>query len=110
MLCLDQFDLHILDIIIIEVKTPFECTVRHTPLAFQQGDNLCKDVVKRHNRSSSNTSNNAFASFKSAVSKPSVNQLYTGARRSWASWRFSCCCQRRARLVAARSSSDLACW
>src|SRR5262245_23971563 len=57
-----------------------------------------------------NSANNAFASFKSAVSNPSVNQLYTGASRSWASWRFPCCCQRRARLVAARSSRDLACW
>ena len=57
-----------------------------------------------------NSSNNAFASCKSAVSKPSVNQPYTGARRSWASWRLPCCCQRRARLVAARNSRDLACW
>src|SRR5215831_8750363 len=57
-----------------------------------------------------NSSNNAFASFKSAVSNPSVNQWYTGARRSWASWRLPCCCQSRARLVAARSSQDLACW
>src|SRR5215471_11858952 len=57
-----------------------------------------------------NSSNNAFASCKSAVSNPSVNQLYTGASRSWASWRLPCCCQSRARLVVARSSSDLACW
>src|SRR2546427_9015159 len=57
-----------------------------------------------------NSSNNAFASFKSAVSNPSVNQWYTGARRSWASWRFPCCCQSFARLIAARSSQDFACW
>src|SRR5215510_1463731 len=57
-----------------------------------------------------NSSNNALASFKSAVSKPSVNQLYTGASRSWASWRLPCCCQSRARLVAVRNSKDLACW
>src|SRR2546427_3983259 len=57
-----------------------------------------------------NSSNNALASCKSAVSNPSVNQLYTGASRSWASWRLPCCCQRRARLVAARNSKDLACW
>jgi hypothetical protein len=56
-----------------------------------------------------NASSNALASFKSAVSKPSVNQWYTGARRSWASWRFPCWCHRRARLVAARNSRDLAC-
>src|SRR5215831_7836101 len=57
-----------------------------------------------------NSSNNALASLRSAVSKPSMNQLYTGASRSWASWRFPWRCQSRARLVAARSSSDLACW
>src|SRR6266567_3972703 len=57
-----------------------------------------------------NSSNNALASLRSAVSNPSVNQLYTEASSSWASWRLPCCCQSRARLVAARSSSDLACW
>src|SRR5262249_3829237 len=54
--------------------------------------------------------NNAFASVRSAVSNPSVNQLYTGASRSWASWRLPCCCHRRARVVAVRNSKDLACW
>ena len=48
------------------------------------------------------SSNNAFASFKSTVLKPSVNQLYTGASRAWASWRLPCCCHSRARLVATR--------
>src|SRR2546429_9531009 len=57
-----------------------------------------------------NASNNALASLRSAVSKPSVNQPYTGASRSWASWRFPWLCQKRARLVAARNSKDLACW
>jgi hypothetical protein len=56
------------------------------------------------------SSNTRFASCKSAVSNPSVNQLYTGASSSWAAWRLSCCCQRRARLVAARSLRALACW
>src|SRR6476659_5304234 len=40
-----------------------------------------------HNYSSSSWSK-AFACFKSNVSKPSVNQPKTGARSSWASWRF----------------------
>src|SRR5215475_7785970 len=56
-----------------------------------------------------NSSNNALASFKSAVSNPSVNHPYTGASRSWASWRLPCCCHSRARLVAVRNSKDLAC-
>src|SRR5215475_4677389 len=57
-----------------------------------------------------NSSNNALASFKSAVSNPSVNQSYTGASRSYASWRLPCCCQSRAKEVAVRNSKDLACW
>jgi hypothetical protein len=57
----------------------------------------------------SNSSSNALASWRSAVSKPSVNQLYTGASTSWASARLPCCCHRRLRLIAARSSHDLAC-
>src|SRR5215471_10952023 len=57
-----------------------------------------------------NASNNVLASLRSAVSKPSVNQWYTGARRSWASWRLPWPCQRRARLVAVLNSKDLACW
>ena len=35
-----------------------------------------------------NASNNPFASCKSAVSNPSVNQPYTGASKSVASWRL----------------------
>src|SRR5262245_41886222 len=62
-----------------------------------------------HADSSSNSSNNAFASFRSAVSNPSVNQLHTGASRSWASWRLPCCFQSRAKEVAVRNSKDLAC-
>ena len=41
--------------------------------AFEEAKNLDEDVVKRHDRSS-NASSNAFASWRSAVSKPSVNQ------------------------------------
>jgi Protein of unknown function (DUF2867) len=37
---------------------------------------------------SANSSSNAFACFKSSASKPSVNQAYTGVRRSRASSRF----------------------
>src|SRR5262245_30872078 len=57
-----------------------------------------------------NASNNALASLRSAVSNPSVNQLYTGASRSRASWRLPCCFQRRAKEVAVRNSKHLACW
>ena len=50
------------------------------------------------------SSSSAFASFRLAVSKPSVNHAYTGARRSWASARLPCSPHSLARLVAARSS------
>src|SRR5215831_6734205 len=56
-----------------------------------------------------NSSNNALASLRSAVSNPSVNQLYTGASRSWASWRFPWLCQSLLKLMAVRNSKDLAC-
>ena len=51
-----------------------------------------------------NSSNSALACWRSAVSKPSVNQLYTGASSSRASVALPCCRHRRARLKAARSS------
>src|SRR5712691_4197052 len=57
-----------------------------------------------------NSSSNALASCKSTVSNPSVNQSYTPASSCCASLRLPCCCQRRLRLMATRSSQDLACW
>jgi hypothetical protein len=54
-------------------------------------------------------SSNVLASFRSRVSNPSVNQPYTGASSSRACCGFRWWRQRRARLIAARSSQDLAC-
>jgi hypothetical protein len=48
-------------------------------------------------------SSSALASLRSKVSKPSVNQPYTGANRSYASLRLPCRCHRRLRLVASLS-------
>jgi len=45
----------------------------------------CRSAKRPHYASSSSS---ALASFKSSVSKPSVNQPYTGARRSWACCRL----------------------
>jgi hypothetical protein len=53
-------------------------------------------------------SSNALASFRTGVSKPSVNQPYIGARRSRAASRLPCSRQSRARLTAARSSQNSA--
>jgi hypothetical protein len=52
----------------------------------------------------------AFASCKSLVSKPSVNQSQTGASNSYAARRLPWLCHGRARLVSVRSSQDFACW
>src|SRR4029450_111791 len=89
---------------------PLQCPIGDALILLEPVDDLGEDLLKCHDCPSVNSSNNALASLRSAVSNPSVNQLYTGASRSWASWRFPCCCQSRARLVAARNSRDLACW
>jgi hypothetical protein len=49
-------------------------------------------------RYAANSSNSALASFRSRVSKPSVNQPYTGASRSRACCDLPCSRRRRARL------------
>src|SRR5215471_20790518 len=94
---------------VIEFELEFESPVRGFPSLLEQGNHLVENVIEIHYCPSSSVCNNAFASMRSAVSKPSVNQPYTGASRSWASWRLPCWCQSRARLVAARSSKDFAC-
>ena len=70
-----------------------------------RGGRACP-LASRYASASSNT----LASCRAAVSKPSVNQPYTGARSCRASTCLPCCCHRRARLMAARSSRDFASW
>jgi hypothetical protein len=55
-----------------------------------------------------NSSRSALASFKSAVSKPSLNQPYISASIARPSSRWPCFASRRTRLVVARSSKSLA--
>src|SRR5262249_27227517 len=66
-------------------------------------------IVHGGKRYDANSFSSAFASFRSSVSKPSVNHPYTGANSSRASCTLPWSRQRRARLIAARSSQDLAC-
>src|SRR5215475_7455732 len=106
---IEQFFFQVLDKGIVYAKLSFQGTVGYPPLALKQCTDLSHHLVEIHHRLSESTSSRAFASIKSAVSNPSVNQLYTGVSKSWASWRFPCCCHKRARLVAARNSKDLAC-
>src|SRR5262249_37417902 len=107
---IDQLVLQVLQCLVIESKLTFQQAIGQPFPLSEQHDNLVEDVVQAHSRLLCSAWSSAFASIRSAVSKPSVNQLYTGASRSWASWRLPCCCQSRARLVVARSSQDFACW
>src|SRR5215813_15147508 len=91
---IDNFFFEILHVVVVEVKLTLQSPIGHTSSTAEDVYDLVEYVVEVHYRPSSNSSNNAFASFKSAVSNPSVNQLYTEASRSWASWRFPCCCHR----------------
>src|SRR5437660_10935909 len=104
LLSVDEFVLKCFNAIIAQVKLHLKGAIGHPSSLLQEVDDLVEYVVEIHYRPSSNSSNNTFASFRSAVSNPSVNQWYTGARSPCACWRLPCCCQRRARLVAARSS------
>jgi hypothetical protein len=63
-----------------------DCSGTHAPEAHEG-----------HNGSSESASRRTLASMRSAVSNPSVNQLYTGANRSEASCVFRCCRQSLAR-------------
>ena len=56
-----------------------------------------------------NVPSRAFASFRSCVSNPSVNQPYKGASSSRACCGLSWSRQRRAMLITARSWRDFAC-
>ncbi len=60
---------------------------------------------------SSSSSNNAFASCKSFVSNPSVNQPEICASICHACFLLPSCCHSRHKLITARSSKDFAlCW
>ncbi len=52
------------------------------------------------------SSNSPLASLRSSVSKPSVNQSQTGARRSWASLVLSFFCQKRTSEPALAEAAD----
>src|SRR5215510_12771330 len=109
-LSIDQLVLQVFQGLVIESELSFHKAIGQPFPLSEQRDNLVEDVVQAHSRLLSSAWSSAFASIRSAVSNPSVNQLYTGASNSYASWRLPCCCHKRARLVAVRNSRDLACW
>src|SRR5262249_47269439 len=92
----------------VSTLQPFGHQFEHIKL-LAHGRRPVSSITEFHACPSFNTSSSALASRKSAVSNPSVNQEYTGASSARAASCFPCCCHRRARLMAARSSRDLAC-
>src|SRR5215510_6750523 len=72
---IDDFFFEILNVVVVEVKLTLQSPIRHTSSTAEEVYNLVEDVVEIHYRPSSNASSKALASFRSAVSKPSVNQL-----------------------------------
>src|SRR5215470_4997613 len=104
-----QFLLEQVKAVIIQLELHFEGSIGYTPMPLEEFEYPFEYLIEVHHRPSDTSFNRALASIKSAVSNPSLNQWYTGARRSWASWRLPWRCQRRARLRAARNSRDFAC-
>src|SRR5215510_7377155 len=74
LLSVDEFVLQGFNAIIAQGKLHLEGSIGHPSSLLQKVDNLVAYFIEVHYRPSSNSSNNAFASFKSAVSNPSVNQ------------------------------------
>src|SRR5262245_27140475 len=79
---IDDFFFEILNVVVVEVKLTLQSPIRHTSSTAEEVYNLVEYFVEVHYRPSSSSFNNVFASFRSAVSNPSVNHPYTGARRS----------------------------
>src|SRR5262249_10391150 len=71
---IDEFFFEILKVVIVEVKLTLQSPIGHTSSTAEDVYNLVEDGIEIHYRPSSSSSNNAFASCKSAVSNPSVNQ------------------------------------
>src|SRR5262249_27485137 len=69
----DEFILQDIEGGVIQFELEFESPVRGFPSLLEKGNHLVEDVIEIHYRPSSSSSNNAFASLRSAVSKPSVN-------------------------------------
>src|SRR5262249_42570805 len=70
----DEFVLQCFDAIIAQWKLHLEVSLGYPSSLLEKGNHLVEDRVEVHYRPSSSSSNNAFASCKSAVSNPSVNQ------------------------------------
>ena len=95
--------------VFVSVRRP-KCNVETFGVSIHVSDRIGSSFACSSSKGyAANSSSNAFASFRSRVSNPSVNQPYTGASSSRACRTLPWSRQRRARLMAARSSQDFAC-
>src|SRR4029450_1372957 len=65
---INEFFLEHIEVLVIQIEAHLQGAIRHPSLAFEERNNLFQDVIKRHDRSSTNSSSNALASLRSAVS------------------------------------------
>jgi hypothetical protein len=63
------------DSLVLQGELQLQGPIGHPASALEGSDNLVEPFVKLYYRFSCNTVSNALASWRSAVSKPSVNQL-----------------------------------
>src|SRR5262249_52706411 len=70
----EEFRFEILQEIVLERELPLEGAIGHASPLAQQGHDLIEHFIQVHHTPSANSSSNAWASCRSLVSKPSVNQ------------------------------------
>src|SRR5262245_28817290 len=73
-LSVNQFFLEDIEVLVIQIEAHLQGAIGHPSLAFEEVDDLGEHFIEGHKRPSVDSSSRALASFRSAVSKPSVNQ------------------------------------
>ena len=105
--------LRALDVLSVLVERPGKLVTKEEIMALRPGSNELHMTPPelpwaRHRVIYASSASSAAASFRSAVSKPSLNQPLTRASNSRASFRRPCSPHNRARLIAVRSSHSFA--
>ena len=105
--------LRALDVLRVFVERPGKLVTKEEIMALRPGSNELHMTPPelpwaRHRVIYASSASSAAASFRSAVSKPSLNQPLTRASNSRASFRRPCSPHNRARLIAVRSSHSFA--
>jgi len=66
--------LQVLEVCVIQVKLPLERPISDAFILLKPVDNLGEDVLERHDGTSESSSRQLLASWRAAVSHPSVHQ------------------------------------